>query len=125
MQQHLDEILNSVLFLLIGLEVLVVGFDLSFAPLALFAIPLALLGRLLAVAAPVALLRRRLAFVRGTVPVLTWGGLRGGISIALALSLPEVAAKPALLAATYAVVVFTILVQGLTLRAVVRRTTRL
>jgi CPA1 family monovalent cation:H+ antiporter len=120
-----DEILNSVLFLLIGLEVLVVGFDLSFAALALFAIPLALLGRLLAVAAPVALLRRRLAFVRGTVPVLTWGGLRGGISIALALSLPEVAAKPALLAATYAVVVFTILVQGLTLRAVVRRTTRL
>jgi monovalent cation:H+ antiporter, CPA1 family len=54
--------------------------------------------------------------------VLTWGGLRGGISIALALSLPEVAEKPPLLAATYAVVVFTIVVQGLSLRAVVGRT---
>jgi monovalent cation:H+ antiporter, CPA1 family len=117
-----DEILNSVLFLLIGLEVLVLRFDPSFAGLAAVSIPLVLLGRFLAVTGPVLMLRARQEFVRGTIPVLTWGGLRGGISIALALSLPEVAEKPPLLAATYAVVVFTIVVQGLSLRAVVRRT---
>jgi monovalent cation:H+ antiporter, CPA1 family len=117
-----DEILNSVLFLLIGLEVLVLRFDPSFAGLAAASIPLVLIARFLAVAGPVLMLQGRQEFVRGTIPVLTWGGLRGGISIALALSLPEVAEKPPLLAATYAVVVFTIVVQGLSLRAVVGRT---
>ena len=116
----LDEILNSVLFLLIGLEVLVLRFDAGFAALAAAAVPLALLGRLAAVAGPVLALRRWLRFGPGTVRLLTWGGLRGGISVALALSLPEVEAKPALLAATYAVVVFSILVQGSTLAAVAR-----
>ncbi|WP_262271857.1 cation:proton antiporter [Microvirga yunnanensis] len=118
-----DEILNSVLFLLIGLEVLVLRFDPSFAGLAAASIPLVLLGRFLAVGIPVLVLQARQEFVRGTIPVLTWGGLRGGISIALALSLSEVAEKPALLAATYAVVVFTIVVQGLSLRAMVERVT--
>lgn len=80
-----------------------------------------MLARFLAVSIPVAAFRSRQRFVPGTIPVLTWGGLRGGISIALALSLPEVAEKPALLAATYAVVIFTIVVQGLSLRAVVAR----
>ncbi len=126
-QQHLfgfwtvlDEILNSVLFLLIGLEVLVVRFDAQFATIAMVAIPLALFGRFVAVAVPVAGLRRWLNFGPGTVPLLTWGGLRGGISVALALSLPEMEAKPILLAATYAVVVFTIVVQGATLARVAR-----
>lgn len=118
--QLIDEILNSVLFLLIGLEVLVLGFDLTYGWLALAAIPLALLVRLVAVSVPVWLLNRRQRFVAGTIPVLTWGGLRGGISIALALSLPNFAERPALLAATYAVVIFTIVVQGLTLKHVVR-----
>ena len=121
----LDEVLNSVLFLLIGLEVLVLRFDAGFAWLAVAAVPLALLGRLLAVSGPIWALRRggALAFAPGTVRLLTWGGLRGGISVALALSLPEVPEKPALLAATYAVVVFTIVVQGSTLAAVARRAT--
>ena len=118
-----DEILNSVLFLLIGLEVLVFGFDPAFAGLSLASIPPALLARFLAVALPVMVLRMRQKFAPGTIPVLTWGGLRGGISIALALSLPDVAEKPALLAATYAVVVFTIVIQGLSLRSVVERVT--
>lgn len=117
-----DEILNSVLFLLIGLEVLVLRFDPSFGWLAVASIPPVLLARFLAVSIPVTALQSRMFFVAGTIPVLTWGGLRGGISIALALSLPEVIEKPALLAATYAVVLFTIVVQGLSLRSVVART---
>ncbi len=119
-----DEILNSLLFLLIGIEVLVIRFDLAFAGFAAASIPLVLLARFLAVSAPVLALRSRLRFVPGTIPVLTWGGLRGGISIALVLALPDVAEKPALLAATYAVVVFTIVVQGLSLRSVVARSVR-
>ena len=115
----IDEILNSVLFLLIGLEVLVLRFDFSYARLAAIAIPLVLFARFLAVSIPV--LTVGAGCVRGTIPVLTWGGLRGGISVALALSLPETAEKSTVLAATYAVVLFTIVVQGLSLGALVRR----
>jgi CPA1 family monovalent cation:H+ antiporter len=117
----IDEVLNSVLFLLIGLEVLVLRLDPSFAWLAVFAVPLALCGRFFAVSVPVLILSATQSFVRGTIPVLTWGGLRGGISIALALSLPEVEEKSLILAATYAVALFTIIVQGLSLRALVER----
>lgn len=116
-----DEVLNSVLFLLIGLEVLVLRFEPAYASLAIVSIPLVLTGRFLAVAIPVSSLQSAQIFAPGTIAVLTWGGLRGGISIALALSLPEVAEKPPLLAATYAVVVFTIVVQGLSLRWLVER----
>lgn len=130
-QQHLfgfwtllDEILNSVLFLLIGLEVLVVNFGAQFMTVAVVVIPLALVGRFAAVALPVQALRARLTFKPGTIPLLTWGGLRGGISVALALSLPDSEVKPVLLAATYAVVVFTIVVQGSTLAMVARRVVR-
>lgn len=119
-----DEVLNSVLFLLIGLEVLVVRFDFSFAWLAAISVPLVLCGRLFAVVLPVLALSASNTFVRGTIPVLTWGGLRGGISIALALSIPEVAEKSVILAATYAVVLFTIVIQGLSLRALVQRVVR-
>lgn len=117
----IDEILNSVLFLLIGLEVLVLRLDPSFGWLAAFAVPLVLCARLIAVSVPVLALRTTHSFVAGTIPVLTWGGLRGGISVALALSLPEVEEKSLILAATYAVVLFTIIVQGLSLRALVER----
>ncbi|MBY5406613.1 cation:proton antiporter [Rhizobium leguminosarum] len=119
-----DQILNSVLFLLIGLEVLVLRYEASILPLALAAIPVALAARFLSTIIPVTLLRRHYDFVRGTVIVLVWGGLRGGISIALALSLPETPFKAALLAATYAVVIFTIVVQGLTLGKVASRSLR-
>jgi len=117
----IDEILNSVLFLLIGLEVLVLGFDARFVPIALAAIPIVLIARFVSVAAPVVALSRWAEFAPGTIPVLTWGGVRGGISVALALSLPAVDDKPMLLAATYMVVVFTLIVQGLTLGPVARR----
>lgn len=117
----IDEILNSVLFLLIGLEVLVLRFNFSFIGLALSAIPLALLARFSAVGLPVLALRRVTEFTKGTIPILTWGGLRGGISVALALALPESEIKTVILAATYAVVLFTIIVQGLTLARLVKR----
>ena len=117
----IDEILNSVLFLLIGLEVLVLRLDPSFGWLAASAVPLVLCARLVAVSVPVLALSPTHSFVRGTIPILTWGGLRGGISVALVLSLPETAEKSVILAATYAIVLFTIIVQGLSLRAVVER----
>lgn len=116
-----DEILNSVLFLLIGLEVLVLRLDPSFGWLVVVAVPLVLCARLFAVAIPVLALSANYTFTRGTIPVLTWGGLRGGISIALALSIPEGPEKSVILAATYALVLFTVVVQGLSLRAVVQR----
>ena len=120
----IDEILNSVLFLLIGLEVLVLRFE----PLALLvaaaAIPIVLAARLFAVALPPLVFAwSNLMSVRN-VPFMTWAGVRGGISVALALSVPESPAKPAILAATYAAVLFSIIVQGSTLGIVARRTVR-
>lgn len=119
----IDELLNSVLFLLIGLEVIIITLDPSLVGLALAAIPLVLLARFLAVSLPILGLSLRRVFERGSIPILTWGGVRGGISVALALSLPNVPAKPAILFTTYVVVIFSIVVQGLTIRGVVRRAT--
>ncbi len=116
----IDEILNSVLFLLIGLEVLVIGADLLHLPFAMAAIPVAIIARLIAVAIPINLLAIREKFEKGSISLLTWGGLRGGISVALALSLPDVEYKTGILAATYTVVVFSIIVQGLTMKRLVK-----
>lgn len=118
----IDEVLNALLFLLIGVEVLVIGFEGVSPTFALAAIPIALLARLVAVSVPLPFLAGLGGVSVRNVPLLTWAGVRGGVSIALALSLPEGAAKPDLLAATYAVAIFTIVVQGLTLPAVARRT---
>jgi CPA1 family monovalent cation:H+ antiporter len=117
----LDEILNSLLFLLIGLEVLVIRVDIVSAEAALLAIPIVLLARFIGVYVPLSLLSLKESFTKGAIPVLVWGGLRGGISVALALSLPEGPEKGPILAITYAVVVFSIVVQGLTFRRVVNR----
>ncbi len=95
-----DEILNSTLFLLIGLEVLVLRFEFSLTLLAIVLLPIVFLARLAATGIPVKLLERWLEFVPGAIAVLTWGRLRGGISIALALSLPEGPEKPLILTAT-------------------------
>ena len=120
--EMIDEILNSVLFLLIGLEILIVTIDPSFAWIAVASVPLVLAARFIAVSIPITLLSFRQTFSAGAIPVLTWGGLRGGISVALALSLPDIAEKPLLLLATYAVVLWTVIVQGLTVKYVVGRT---
>lgn len=118
----IDEVLNSVLFLLIGLEVIILRFEPKVLALAVVAIPVALVARLVAVSTPVLMFRWTGTLSSRNVPFLTWAGVRGGISVALALSLPDDPAKSLVLAATYAVVLFTIVVQGLTLGAVARRT---
>ncbi len=120
----IDEILNSVLFLLIGLEVLVVAESIDLLGVALLAIPVTLFARTLSVTIPIAILSRWQTFTKGAVPVLIWGGLRGGIAVALALSLPDVEYKAAILSITYGVVLFSIIVQGLTVKPLVERMVR-
>lgn len=117
----LDEILNAVLFVLLGLEIVLIVFDMQTLAAAAMAIAITLLARLLAVGVPVAALPRVFRLPAGAWKVLTWGGLRGGISVALVLSLPAGQQRELLLALTYAVVVFSILVQGLTIKRVVMR----
>lgn len=118
----IDEILNSVLFLLIGLEVLVLKFDKLSLLMAALAVPLVLFARLTAVGAPALVTWASDMMSTKNVPFLTWAGLRGGISIALALSIPESPSKSVLLAATYVVVLFSIIVQGLTLSSLAKQT---
>ncbi|MGO4915445.1 cation:proton antiporter [Pseudogemmobacter sp. W21_MBD1_M6] len=120
----IDEILNAVLFLMIGFEVFAVAFGNEALIAGTFAIALALVARLVAVAVPVLLLRPFREFSRGTIPIMTWGGLKGGISVALALALPESEWKPLILTATYMVVIFSIIVQGLTVAQLAQRVGR-
>ena len=120
----IDEILNAVLFLLIGVEVFAVAFSWDFMLVGLAAIVIALFGRLAAVAVPILILRPFRDFDAGVTRIMTWGGLKGGISVALALALPDSDWKPLILFATYTVVIFSIIVQGLTVTRVAERVRR-
>jgi CPA1 family monovalent cation:H+ antiporter len=112
-----DEILNVVLFTMVGFEVLVIPFTARLLGAGLLAIPVVLLARLAVVGGTLAPFARRLRLPPRSIAILTWGGLRGGLAIALALSVgPEVPAAPILLTMTYVVVLFSIVVQGLTFR---------
>jgi CPA1 family monovalent cation:H+ antiporter len=117
----LDEILNAVLFVLIGLEMLTLHLNRSILLLGAVAIVVVLVARGVAVAVPLSFLRNRFDFNRPNLRVLTWGGLRGGISVALALSLPETMPRELILGITYVVVVFSIVVQGLTIGPLVQK----
>ncbi len=114
----IDEILNAVLFLLIGLELLILTFTNQFMIAGLIAIPVVLLARFACVGTPIHFMRKFRTFSPYAATILTWGGLRGGISVALALSIPPGPAREPLLVITYFVVVFSILVQGLTVKKV-------
>ncbi len=120
----LDEILNAVLFVLIGMEVILVRFPDGIALAAAGAIAVTLLARALTIGLPVSVFAAAARLPGGAGKVLTWGGLRGGISVALALSLPAGPERELLLALTYCVVVFSILVQGLTIGKLVARVIR-
>ena len=111
-----DEILNSALFLLLGLEVLTVDWSGSLVGAGLAAIPIVLLARYVSVALPLAVLSSALRFHQGIVPILTWGGLRGGLSVAMVLSLPKFPAKDLFVSCTYLVMLFSVLVQGLSMK---------
>lgn len=115
-----DEVLNAVLFLLIGLEGVALLGNTQFLIVGAVAIPLVLIARTLSVGAPIVFWGKSLPF-RSAMPVMVWGGLRGGISIALALSLPSGEPKDLLVTATYVVVLFSVLVQGSTVGRVIDR----
>ena len=117
----IDQILNAVLFMLIGMEMLVMDFTPTLLLVAVCTIPIVLAARLISVGSAVSLMKRIRSFTPGAVTIMVWGGLRGGISVALALSLPTGPQRTIILAITYVVVVFSIVVQGLTIGKVVRR----
>lgn len=117
----IDEILNGVLFVLIGLEVALIVFPDGWLLAAALAISLALGARWLVAGLPLRLLPSLFGLPRGAGKMLTWGGVRGGISVALALALPAGPERDVVLMLTYCVVVFSILVQGLTIGRLARR----
>ncbi|TCT20253.1 cation:proton antiporter [Thiobaca trueperi] len=120
----IDEILNAVLFVLIGLEVMILTMTVGIFTAGLLAIPLVLAARAISTGLPIAALTRFRHYAPGVVAILTWGGLRGGISVAMALALPHGEVRDVLVSVTYIVVVFSILVQGLSLGPVIRATGR-
>lgn len=120
----IDEILNAVLFLLIGLEVLILVYHTEYFLAALAIIPVVLLSRFIAVGVPIKIMKNIRDFSPGVTRLMTWGGLRGGISVALALSLPKGSEREVILAVTYALVIFSILVQGLTLGSLAQQVQR-
>lgn len=119
----IDEVLNSVLFLLIGLEVVVIAWDISHLLAGAAAIVLVLAARIIAVGVPFTIIGRFRPFSKGAFPILVWGGLRGGISVALALSLPPGEIKTIILSVTYVVVIFSVVVQGATVGKAAKRFT--
>jgi CPA1 family monovalent cation:H+ antiporter len=117
----LDDLLNLLLFGLIGLEMMTLSFSVLQLAAAVLGIVIVLVARLLSVSGSLLLTRRLGTMRKAAIVVMTWGGLRGGISIALSLSLPEFDGRATVVATTYAIVIFSILVQALTLQRVIVR----
>ncbi len=117
----IDILLNTILFVLIGMEILVLTFDTNYLLAGLITIPIVLICRYLSLLIPVNIFKKKLDFVPNTNLIMTWGGLRGGISIALALGLSDEMHRELFLVITYVVVVFSIIVQGLTVGKLVKK----
>ena len=111
----IDEILNAALFVLIGFEVITLSGEFNIIGISIFAVIIAVFARYMAVSIPMWFLHPIVAKEKGEIMILTWAGLKGGISIALALSLPDMEFKPLIITAVYTVVVFSILIQGLSI----------
>lgn len=120
----IDVLLNTLLFVMIGMEMLILTLEKSYVYAGLVAIPLILICRYLSLWLPVKFFAKRLQFVPNTTLIMTWGGLRGGISIALALSLTEAMHRELFLVITYIVVVASILGQGLTVEPIIKKLTK-
>jgi len=116
-----DEILNALLFILIGIEVQVLDISVQHIMAGLALIPAVIFVRLLSVGIPFGVLEKKPPFRNQTVKLLTWGGLRGGIAVALALSFPAGPFRSVILVGTYIPVVFSIAVQGLTIKRLFRK----
>ncbi|MEO7310686.1 MAG: sodium:proton antiporter [Chitinophagaceae bacterium] len=119
--EMIDEIMNAILFLLIGMEMLVINFTWIYLWLGLISIVIVLLARLVSVWLPITVLKYKKTFEKNAVEILTWGGLRGGISVALALSLPKEMFGEMFVTITYIIVLFSIIVQGLTIGKVAKK----
>ena len=117
----IDVLLNAVLFVLIGLELLIISAKEEYLMVGIIAIPIALLARYISLAGPIAIFEKKLDFIPKTNLLMTWGGIRGGISIALALSLEPQMERELFLTVTYVIVVFSIIAQGLTIGPLVKR----
>jgi CPA1 family monovalent cation:H+ antiporter len=118
----IDEILNAVLFVLIGLEILILTSTGQYLLAVILTIPVVLIARFMSIGMPITLLLGMRNFTPHAVKIMTWGGLRGGISVALVLSLPPSSTRELLLTMTYTVVIFSIIVQGLTIPYLLRHT---
>ncbi len=127
----LDEAMNAILFILIGFEMIVIshGYTPEYLAIGLVAIVIVLLARFIGVAIPITIMKSFRSFDAGAISILTWGGLRGGLSVAMALSLPDdmstlpgnVPVKEMIVSTTYSVVVFSILFQGLTIKKLITK----
>jgi len=120
----IDVFLNTILFVLIGMEMLILTFETSYIIAGLIAVPIVLLCRYASLWLPIKFFAKKLDFVPKTNLIMTWGGLRGGISIALALSLTPEMNRELFLVITYIIVVFSIIGQGLTVEPIIKRLTQ-
>ena len=121
--EMVDEILNAVLFLLIGLELLVINFENIYILIGVISIFVVLLARFVSVGIPFFLLKKRVHFETNSFPILVWGGIRGGISVALALALPRESSGDMFVTITYIIVLFSIIFQGLTIGRLAKKLT--
>jgi monovalent cation:H+ antiporter, CPA1 family len=117
----IDEMLNAILFMLIGFEMLVVKMNTTIFIIGIICIGIVLLARWVSVALPVSLMRFKISFEQNAIAILTWGGIRGGLSVALALSLPADMHRDLFVSITYIIVIFSIVVQGLTIGKLYRK----